>query len=142
MEAEVSTEMVLKLIGQVEKVEREDVDEEEEQIEGDDPAVGKEVGGRLTADREVTVAGGAEGEQITGTDTDKIGKVHGKSGGGWNFENKTKINPFDRQNERGTEMSQGQGAGTTMKRGNSYWSGRDSDWGIGPGRCYAESRRG
>ena len=80
MEAgEVSTETVPKLIGHVEKVEREDVDEEEEQIEGDDPAVGKEVGGRLTADREATVAGGAEGEQIMGTDTDKLAKYTEKA---------------------------------------------------------------
>ena len=71
---EVSMETVPKLIGHVEKVEREDVDEEEEPIEGDDPAVGKEVGGGLTADREATVAGGAEGEQITGMDTDKSAK--------------------------------------------------------------------
>ena len=75
MEAEeVSTKMVLKLIGHMEKVEGEDVDEEEEQIEGDNPAVGKEVGGGLTADREVTVAGGAEGKLIMGTDTDKLAK--------------------------------------------------------------------
>ena len=75
MEArEVSMETVPKLIGHVEKVEREDVDKEEEQIEGDYPAVGKEVSGGLTADREVTVAGGAEGEQIMGTDTDKSAK--------------------------------------------------------------------
>ena len=39
-------------------------------------------------------------------------------------------------------MSQGQGAGTTMERGNSYRSGRDPDRAIGPGRCYAESGRG
>ena len=74
MEAEVSTETVPKLIGHVEKVEREDVDEEEEQIEGDNPAVGKEVGGGLMANREATVVGGAEGEQIMGTDTDKSAK--------------------------------------------------------------------
>ena len=76
MEAgEVSTEMVPKLIGHVEKVEKEDVDKEREQIEGDDPAAEKEVSGGLTADREVTVAGGAEGEQMTEhTDTDKSAK--------------------------------------------------------------------
>ena len=56
--------MVPKLIGHVEKVEKEDVGGEREQIEGDDPATKKEVGGGLTADREVAVAGGAEGEQM------------------------------------------------------------------------------
>ena len=76
MEAgEVSTETVPKLIGHMEKVEKEDVDEEGEQIEGDDPAVEKEVGGGLTADREATVAGGAQGEQMTEhMDTNKSAK--------------------------------------------------------------------
>ena len=77
---EVSTEMVPKLIGHMEKVEKEDVDEEGEQIEGDDPAVEKEVGGGLMANREATVAGGAEGEQTTEhTDTDKSAKPTDKA---------------------------------------------------------------
>ena len=76
MEAgEVSAETVPKLIGHVEKVEKEDVDEEREQIEGDNPAAEKEVGGRLMANREAAVAGGAEGEQMMEhTDTDKSAK--------------------------------------------------------------------
>ena len=59
MEAgEVSTETIPRLIGHVEKVEKEDMDEEGEQIEGGAPAVEKEVGGGLTADREKEVGGG------------------------------------------------------------------------------------
>ena len=109
MEAgEVSTEMVPKLIGHVEKVEEEDVDKEGEQIEGDDPAAEKEVGGRLMANKEATVAGGAEGEQPTEhTDTDKSAKSTEKTEAEWCFRKKTKINPFDRQNERRMETSQG-----------------------------------
>ena len=73
-------EMVLKLIGHVEKVEKEDVDEEGEQIEGDDPALEKEVSGRLMADIEATVAGGAEGEQMTEhMDTGKSAKSKEKA---------------------------------------------------------------
>ena len=72
---EVSTEMVPKLIGHMEKVEKEDLDEEGEQIKGDNPAVGKEVSGGLMANREATVAGGAESEQMTEhMDTDKSAK--------------------------------------------------------------------
>ena len=77
---EVSTEMVPKLIGHVEKVEKKEVDEEGEQIEGDDPAVEKEVGGGLTADREATVEGRTEGEQTTEhTDTNKSAKPTDKA---------------------------------------------------------------
>ena len=50
---EVSAETVPKLIGHVEKVEEEDLDEQMEQTEGGHPAAEKEVGGRLMADREV-----------------------------------------------------------------------------------------
>ena len=88
MEAgEVSTETVPRLIGHVEKVEKEDVDEEGEQIEGGTPAAEKEVGGGLTADREKEVSGGLmadrettvaerdQGEQtIEQTDTEKSAK--------------------------------------------------------------------
>ena len=70
---EVSVETVPKLIGHVEKVEKEDVDKEREQIEGDDPAAEKEVSGGLTADREAAVAGGAE-QMTEHTDTDKSAK--------------------------------------------------------------------
>ena len=72
---EVSTEMVPRLIGHVQKVEKKEVDEEGEQMEGDDPAVEKEVGGGLTADREATVAGRTEGEQTTEQmDVNKLAK--------------------------------------------------------------------
>ena len=72
---EVLAEMVPKLIGHVEKVEEEDLDEQMEQTEGGHPAAEKEVGGGLTADREAAVAGEAGGEQMTErTDTDKSAK--------------------------------------------------------------------
>ena len=72
---EVSAESVPKLIGHVEKVEEEDLDEQMGQTEGGHPAAEKEVGGGLTADREVAVAGEAGGEQMTErTDTDKSAK--------------------------------------------------------------------
>ena len=72
---EVSAKMVPKLIGHMEKVEEEDLDEQMEQTEGDHPAAKKEVGGGLMANREVTVAGEAGGEQMTErTDTDKSAK--------------------------------------------------------------------
>ena len=72
---EVSAETVPKLIGHVEKVEKEDLDEQMEQTEGGHAAAEKEVGGRLTADREAAVAGEAGGEQTTEqTDTDKSAK--------------------------------------------------------------------
>ena len=58
---QVSTETVPRLIGHVEKVEKKEVHGEGEQMEDDDPAVEKEVGGGLTADREE--AGRTEGEQ-------------------------------------------------------------------------------
>ena len=62
---EVSAEMVPKLISHMEKVEKEDLDEQMEQTEGGHPAAEKEVGGGLTADREAAVAGEAGGEQTT-----------------------------------------------------------------------------
>ena len=72
---EVSAETVPKLIGHVEKVEEEDLDEQMEQIEGGHPAAEKEVSGGLTADSKAAVAGEAEGEQKTErTDTDKSAK--------------------------------------------------------------------
>ena len=59
----------------MEKVEEEDLDKQMEQIEGGHPAAEKKVGGGLTADREVAVAGEAGGEQKTeGMDTDKSAK--------------------------------------------------------------------
>ena len=72
---EVSAETVPKLISHVEKVEEEDLDEQMEQTEGGHPAAEKEVGGGLTADREVAVAGEAGGKQMTECmDTDKSAK--------------------------------------------------------------------
>ena len=72
---EVLVETVPKLIGHMEKVEEEDLDEQMEQTEGGHPAAEKEVGGGLMADREVAVAGEAGGEQTTErTDTDKLAK--------------------------------------------------------------------
>ena len=72
---EVSVETVPKLIGHVEKVEEEDLDEQMEQTEGGHPAAEKEVGGGLTAYREAAVAGEAGGEQMTECmDTDKSAK--------------------------------------------------------------------
>ena len=72
---EVLVETVPKLIGHVEKVEEEDLDEQMEQTEGGHPAAEKEVGCGLTADREAAVAGEAGGEQTTEcTDTDKSAK--------------------------------------------------------------------
>ena len=72
---EVSAEMVPKLIGHVEKVEEEVLDEQMEQTEGGHPAAEKEVGSGLTADREVAVAGEAGGDQTTECmDTDKSAK--------------------------------------------------------------------
>ena len=69
---EVPAETVPKLIGHVEKVE-EGLEEQNEQTGGGHPAAGKEVGGGLMADKEVAVAGEAEGEQTTeGTGTDKL----------------------------------------------------------------------
>ena len=62
---EVSAETVPKLIGHVEKVEEEDLDEQVEQTEGGHPAAEKEVSGRLMADEEAAVAGEAGGEQMT-----------------------------------------------------------------------------
>ena len=68
-------ETVPKLIGHMEKVEEEHLDEQMEQTEGGHPAAEKEVGGRLMADREAAVAGEAGGEQMTErTDTDKSAK--------------------------------------------------------------------
>ena len=91
---EVSTETVPKLIGHVEKVEKEDVDKEGEQIEGDDPAVEKEVGGSLMADREATVAGGAEGKQMTEhMDTDKSAKPKDKAETSESSRRKTRSTP-------------------------------------------------
>ena len=59
----------------MEKVEEEDLDEQMEQIEGGHPAAEKEVGGRLTANREAAVAGEAGVEHTTEhTDTDKSAK--------------------------------------------------------------------
>ena len=76
---EVSAETVSKLIGHVEKVEEEDLDEQMEQTEGGHPAAEKEVSGGLIADREVAVAGEAGGEQMTErTDTDKSAKPMNK----------------------------------------------------------------
>ena len=78
---EVSTEMVPRLIGHVEKVEKEDVDKEGEQIEGGAPAAEKEVSGGLTADREVTVTERDQGKQtIEHMDTDKSAKPTDSSG--------------------------------------------------------------
>ena len=75
---EVSAKTVPKLIGYMEKVEEEDLDEQMEQTEGGHPAVEKEVCGGLMADREVAVAGEAGGEQMTRTHGYRqIGKAHG-----------------------------------------------------------------
>ena len=64
-----------KLIGHMEKVEKEDLDEQMEQTEDGHPAAEKEVYGGLKADREAAVAGEAGGEQMTErTDTDKSAK--------------------------------------------------------------------
>ena len=72
---EVSAETVPKLIGHMEKVEKEDLDEQIEQTEGGHPAAEKEVSGGLTANREAAVAGEAGGEQMTECmDTDKSAK--------------------------------------------------------------------
>ena len=72
---EVSAETVPKLIGHMEKVEEDDLDEQMEQTEGGHPAAEKEVSGGLTADRGAAVAGEAGGEQATErTDTDKSAK--------------------------------------------------------------------
>ena len=72
---EVSAETVPKLIGHMEKVEEEDLDEQMEQTEGGHPAAEKEVGGRLMADRGAAVAGEAGNEQVTECmDTDKSAK--------------------------------------------------------------------
>ena len=77
---EVSAETVPKLIGHVEKVEEQDLDEQVEQTEVGHPAAEKEVGGGLTADEEVAVAGEAGGEQTTErTDTNKSAKPTEKS---------------------------------------------------------------
>ena len=77
---EVSVEMVPKLIGHVEKVEEQDLDEQVEQTEVGHPAAEKEVSGGLTADEEVAVAGEAGGEQMTERmDTNKSAKPMEKS---------------------------------------------------------------
>ena len=72
---EVSAEMVPKLIGHMEKVEEEDLDEQMEQTEGGHPAAEKEVSGGLMANREAAIAGEVGGEQMTERmDTDKSAK--------------------------------------------------------------------
>ena len=58
-EGETLTETVPKLIGHIEKVEQEEL---EEQPEGDRPVAEKEVSGGLMADREVAAAGEIGGE--------------------------------------------------------------------------------
>ena len=78
--AEISVETVPKLIGHMEKVEEEGLDEQMEQTEGGHPAAEEEVGGGLTADRGVAVAGEAESEQTTECmDTDKFAKPTDKA---------------------------------------------------------------
>ena len=70
-----SAETVPKLIGHIEKVEEEDVEEQPEQTEGDHPAAEKGVSGGLMAGKEANVAGETGGEQTTQhTDNDKSAK--------------------------------------------------------------------
>ena len=93
---EVSAETVPKLIGHMEKVEEEDLDEHMEQTEGGHPAAEKEVGGGLTADREAAVAGFAGGEQMTEcTDTDKLAKLTEKVEASDNSRRKPRSTPVN-----------------------------------------------
>ena len=117
---EVLAETVPKLISHVEKVEKEDLDEQMEQTEGGHPAAEKEVGGRLMANREAAVAGEAGGEQTTECmDTDKSAKPTEKAEASDSSRRKPRSTPSIRQNERRMEMSHDQGAGKAMERGNS-----------------------
>ena len=137
---EFSVETVPKLISHMEKVEKEDLDKKMEQTEGGHPAAEKEVGGGLTANKEVAVAGETGGEQMTeSTDTDKSAKPTEKVEASDNSRRKPRSTPLNKQNERRMEMSQDQGAGKAMERGDSYRSGRDPSWGVGPGRRHAKS---
>ena len=92
---EVSAETVPKLIGHVEKVEEECLEEQMEQTGGGHPAAGEEVGGRLTADKEAAVAGEAESEQMTeGMDTDKSAKPTDKAEASDSSRRKTRSTPL------------------------------------------------
>ena len=92
---EVSAETVPKLIGHMEKVEEECLEEQMEQTGGGHPAAGEEVGDRLTADKEVAVAGEAESEQMTeGTDTDKSAKPTDKAEASDSSRRKTRSTPL------------------------------------------------
>ena len=71
-EGEASVETVPKLIGHIEKVKEEEL---EEQTEGDKPAAEKEVGGGLTADKEAAAAEETGGEQTTSKDTEQIDEM-------------------------------------------------------------------
>ena len=113
-------ETVPKLIGHMEKVEEEDLEEQMEQTEGGHPAAEKEVSGGLMADREVAVAGEAGGEQMTECmDTDKSAKPTEKAEASDSSRRKPRSTPFDKQNERRTETSHDQEAGKAMERGDS-----------------------
>ena len=91
---EVLVETVPKLIGHVEKVEEEDLDEQMEQTEGGHPAAEKEVSGRLTADRGAAVAGEAGREQATErTDTDKWAKPMEKAEASDSSRRKPRLTP-------------------------------------------------
>ena len=61
-----------KLIGHIEKVEEEEL---EEQLEGDETAVEKNVGGGLTADKGAVAAEETGDEQMTGKDTERIDEM-------------------------------------------------------------------
>ena len=91
---EVSAEMVPKLIGHVEKVEEEGIEEQMEQTEGGHPAAEEEVGGGLTANKEVAATGEAESEQMTEcTDTYKSAKPTDKAEASDSSRRKTRSTP-------------------------------------------------
>ena len=71
-EGEASKEMVPRLIGHVEKVEEEEL---EEQTEGDQSAAEKEVGGGLMANREAAAAEETGGEQTTSKDAEQVDEM-------------------------------------------------------------------
>ena len=76
------------------KVEEEGLEEQMEQTGRGHPAAGEEVGGGLTADKEVAVAGEAESEQTTeGTDTDKLAKPTDKVEASDSSRRKTRSTP-------------------------------------------------
>ena len=92
---EVSAETVPKLIGHMEKVEEEGLDEQMEQTEGGHAAAEEEVGGRLIANRGAAVAGQAEREQTTEcTDTDKSAKPMDKAEASDSLRRKTRSTPL------------------------------------------------